>query len=178
GVGSAIGFLMAPLAYDIVISRPLRLDAFDEAVVRGVLNDLADRIRAARRDLGESAEAGGTVIRKVDMRYVGQGHEIDVPLDVQHPKAHALREAFERLYAALFGRIIPDAPIEVVSWQARLARPIWHATSQPTPTSPASRGAAPKPVGRRAVFDAGAGDFVDYAIYERSHFRPGTCVPG
>src|SRR5262249_34268849 len=93
GVGSAIGFLMAPLAYDIVISRPLRLDAFDEAVVRGVLNDLVDRIRAARRDLGESAEAGVTVIRKVDMRYVGQGHEIDVPLDVQHPKAHALREA-------------------------------------------------------------------------------------
>src|SRR5262249_40076474 len=37
GVGSAVGFLMAPLAYDIVISRPLRLDAFDAGAVRRVL---------------------------------------------------------------------------------------------------------------------------------------------
>jgi N-methylhydantoinase A len=37
---------------------------------------------------------------------------------------------------------------------------------------------APKPRGRRGVFDAGAGAFVDYTIYERGDFRPGACVPG
>src|SRR5262249_25436131 len=81
GVGSAIGFLMAPLAFDIVISRPLRLDAFDSAVVRDVLDELADRIRAAQRDLRDVAEADIMVTRQVDMRYVGQGHEVVVPLD-------------------------------------------------------------------------------------------------
>jgi N-methylhydantoinase A len=174
GVGSAVGFLMAPLAYDIVISRPLRLDAFDAATVRGVLEDLAIRIRAARRDLGDLEEADVAITRQVDMRYAGQGHEVVVPLDGEEPTAAWLRDAFEGRYAALFGRIIPGAPIEAVSWQARLSRETWH----PVATNPAQRAAAPRPRGRRGVFDAGAGAFVDYAVYERSDFRPGARVPG
>jgi N-methylhydantoinase A len=174
GVGSALGFLMAPLAYDIVISRPLRLDAFDATTVRGVLDDLLKRIHAARRDLGDLADADVAVTRQVDMRYAGQGHEVVVPLDCDQPTAARLRGAFEGRYAALFGRIIPGAPIEVVSWQARLSRETWH----PVAASPVECAAAPEPRGRRGVFDAGAGTFVDYAVYERSDFRPGSCVSG
>src|SRR5262249_23966989 len=160
GVGSAVGFLMAPLAYDIVISRPLRLDAFDATAVRRVLDDLAKRIRAARRDLGDAAETDIAVTRQVDMRYAGQGHEVAVPLDGDEPTAARLREAFEERYAALFGRIIPGAPVEVVSWQARLSRETWHPAAAP----PAEGAMAPKPRGSRGVFDAGAGAFVDYTI--------------
>ena len=174
GVGSAVGFLMAPLAYDIVISRPLRLDAFDALTVCGVLDDLAKRIRAARHDLGDLAEADVTVTWQVDMRYAGQGHEVVVPLDCDQPTAAKLRDAFERRYAALFGRVIPGAPIEVVSWQARLSRETWN----PVAPNSVECAAAPKPRGQRDVFDAGAGSFIDYAIYERSDFRPGSCVSG
>src|SRR5215470_6104865 len=174
GVGSAIGFLMAPLAYEIVISRPLRLDTFDQSVVREVLDDLAARIRAARRDLGDLAEADVTVTRQVDMRYAGQGHEVVVPLDCDEPNAAKLRDAFEQRYAGLFGRVIPDAPIEVVSWQARLSRETWN----PVAPNPVECAAAPRPRGQRDVFDAGAGSFIDYAIYERSDFHPGSCVSG
>jgi N-methylhydantoinase A len=174
GVGSAVGFLMAPLAYDIAISRPLRLDAFDAAVVRGVLDDLADRIHAARRELGDLAHAGITVTRRMDMRYVGQGHEVVVPLDHDEPSAAQLRQAFEARYAALFGRIIPGASVEVISWQARLSRETW----RPTPAPPVQRTAAPTPLGHREVFDTGAGAFIDYAVYERSDFHPGARVFG
>jgi N-methylhydantoinase A len=174
GVGSAVGFLMAPLAFDIVISRPLRLDAFDAAVVRGIQDDLAGRIRDAQRELGDLAEAEITVTRRMDMRYVGQGHEVVVPLGHEAPSAGQLQQAFEACYAALFGRIIPGAPIEVISWQARLSRQTW----QPTAVPPAQRTAAPNPIGRRQVFDAGAGAFIDYAVYERGDFHPGARVPG
>lgn len=174
GVGSAVGFLMAPLAYDIVISRPLRLDAFDVLVLRGVLDDLAKRICVARRDLGDLAGADVAITRQVDMRYAGQGHEVVVPLDCDRPTAARLRDAFERRYAALFGRIIPGAPIEVVSWQARLSRETWH----PVAAGQADWAPAPEPRGRRGVFDGGTGAFVDYTIYERSDFRPGSSVPG
>jgi N-methylhydantoinase A len=174
GVGSAVGFLMAPLALDIVISRPLRLDAFDAAVVRGIQDDLAGRIRDARRELGDLAEAETTVTRRMDMRYVGQGHEVVVPLGHEAPSAGQLQQAFEARYAALFGRIIPGAPIEVISWQARLSRQTW----QPTAVPPAQRTAAPNPIGRRQVFDAAAGAFIDYAVYERGDFHPGARVPG
>jgi N-methylhydantoinase A len=174
GVGSAIGFLMAPLAYEIVISRPLRLDSFDQAVVRTALYDLAARIRSALHDLGNLDGAEVAITRQVDMRYVGQGHEIAVPIPEQLPTAAKLRSGFEARYAELFGRIIPDAPLEVVSWQARLSRETW----RPPPAALAKTAAAPRPVARRAVFDAGAGGLVDYAVYERSHFVPGARVPG
>jgi len=174
GVGSAIGFLMAPLAYEIVISRPLRLDTFDQSVVREVLDDLAARIHSALHDLGDLEEADVAITRQVDMRYVGQGHEVAVPLQERSPTAAKLRSSFETRYAEMFGRVIPDAPLEVVSWQARLSRDTWRPARAPF----AKPAAAPRPVARRAVFDAGAGDFVDYAVYERGDFMPGARVPG
>jgi N-methylhydantoinase A len=174
GVGSALGFLMAPLAYDIVVSRLLRLDAFDEAVARGAVDELARRIRSALHDLGNSGNADVVITRQVDMRYVGQGHEVTVPLNAELPGATELRACFEARYAALFGRIIPGATVEVVSWQARLAKETWW----PTPAATAVPNAGPIPVGRRDVFDAHAGSFIDYAVYERSDFTPGARVLG
>ena len=171
GVGSALGFLMAPIAYDIVVSRPLRLDAFDQVLVQDALDEVARRIRSALDDLGEE---GIAITRQVDMRYAGQGHEVTVRLAAHQPTAAELRARFEARYAELFGRIIPGAPIEVVSWQARLARATW----RPTPAEAVAPAAAPMPVGLRGVFDARAGGFIDYAVYERCDFAPGARVPG
>ena len=58
------------------------------------------------------------------MRYVGQGHEITVPLpvrDLTADDATALRETFEREYAVLFQRPIPGAAIEVLSWSVLIS---------------------------------------------------------
>src|SRR5262249_30553592 len=82
------------------------------------------------------------------------------------------RGAFEDRYAALFRRIIPRAPVEVVSWQARLAYESW----RPSPVLPVAPAETPEARGRRGVFDASFGSFVDYTIYERADFRPGACV--
>jgi N-methylhydantoinase A len=58
----------------------------------------------------------------VDMRYVGQGHEITVPLpDRQLPtKAFLdlLLANFTRLYRGLFGRTV-SAAVEVITWRLR-----------------------------------------------------------
>jgi N-methylhydantoinase A len=171
GVGSALGFLMAPIAHDVVVSRPLRLDAFDEKRVRDALDEIARRIRSVLADLGED---GVVVTRWVDMRYVGQGHEVTVPLAADEPSAAGLRAGFEARYAELFGRTIPDAPIEIVSWQARLAKAVW----RPTPIEVVTPAPPPRPLGSRGVFDAQAGRFIDYAVYQRCDFAPGACVPG
>jgi N-methylhydantoinase A len=57
------------------------------------------------------------------MRYLGQGHEILVTLPMHSLKARdagTLRQAFERRYGQLFGRIIPDADIEILTWSLAL----------------------------------------------------------
>lgn len=172
GVGSAVGFLMAPLAYDIVVSRPAHLDALGDEAARAATRELDRRVAEAIRDLGV---ADPDVSRYVDMRYVGQGHELTVmmPGGGGDLKA-ALRAAFETRYRVLFGRIIPGAPIEIVSWQAKLSKILW----SPPPVPAEAAAAAPSRVGTRSVFEAMAGDFIDYAIYERRDFAPGARIDG
>src|SRR5436305_7644751 len=78
GVGSAVGFLAAPIAYELVRSRHARLDDFDTAAVSDLLHEMAMEARA----LVEPGAAGMPVRerRAAFMRYVGQGHEITVEL--------------------------------------------------------------------------------------------------
>jgi len=97
GVGSAVGFLAAPVSYELVKSRHMRLDRFDAAGASGLLAEMSDAARA----LVEPGARGAPVTerRLAYMRYVGQGHEITVPLpvrDLTADDAAALREKFER----------------------------------------------------------------------------------
>src|SRR6202030_3278922 len=105
----------------------------------------------------------------LDMRYVGQGHEVtvDMPERVDNTRA-ALRQKFETGYRLLFGRIIPDAPIEIVSWQATLSKAI----CRPLPSSDVMATAAPPSRDWRLVFESKVGRFIEYAIYERGDFIP------
>src|ERR1700754_901013 len=117
GVGSAVGFLAAPIAYELVRSRHVRLDDFDTKAVSDLLQEMVTEARA----LVEPGAAGAPVRerRAAFMRYVGQGHEITVELP-NRPLTSAdlagLRQKFEADYSAMFERPIPGAAIEVLSW--------------------------------------------------------------
>jgi len=173
GVGSAVGFLRAPLAYDVVISRPMRLDAYDPSVVADVLQAMQVRatdvlnVLAGVRDL--------TITHAADMRYVGQGHELTVPFHGGIPSAAGLRETFEQRYAALFGRLIRGASVEVLSWQMRVSGETWRPHEQ-RPRTPAVLASAS--YHRREVFDPLAGHFEPYSVYERHALSPGSEING
>ena len=130
GVGSAVGFLLAPISYEVVRSRYMRLSAFDARVVRAVMHEMRDEATAvvARGAPG----AGTTEVVRAYMRYVGQGHEIgvEVPREVAvgtgsaagsgsvagDGSVDALRQAFDHAYRAVYGRVIPGLDVEVLSW--------------------------------------------------------------
>jgi N-methylhydantoinase A len=123
GVGSAIGFLLAPVAYEVVRSRHVLLSAFPRDDVESVYADMRTEAEAVVRP---AAEPGAVLdaSRRAYMRYVGQGHEIAVPVPegaIGAATAAALRDAFERTYAALYGRLIPGLDVEVLSWTLTLA---------------------------------------------------------
>ncbi|HSP26424.1 MAG TPA: hydantoinase/oxoprolinase family protein, partial [Saliniramus sp.] len=114
GVGSAIGFLQAPIAYEVVRSRYMRLSAFSPALANEALDAMRAEADAVVR-LGAPAE-GLIETRQAFMRYAGQGHEISVDVPVRAivaDDAGALKEAFEAAYTALYGRIIPHLDIEI-----------------------------------------------------------------
>ena len=78
GVGSAIGFLRAPVGYEVVRSLYQRLSTFDTGAVNTLLASMHDEAST----VVERGRLDAPVIetRIAFMRYVGQGHEIPVPL--------------------------------------------------------------------------------------------------
>jgi N-methylhydantoinase A len=175
GVGSAVGFLAAPIAYELVRSRHVRLDQFDTVAV----SDLLDEIASEARALVESGAAGAPVRerRNAFMRYVGQGHEITVELPnrrLTEADPAGLHEAFEKSYAALFERPIPGAAIEVLSWSVL-------ATTEPrnpARVAEVTRKPAGETAGNRKFFDGRVGHVVEIPLYHRDQMLPGATIAG
>jgi N-methylhydantoinase A len=175
GVGSAVGFLRAPAAYEVVRSRYLRLSDFAPAPINEVFAQLEEEARA----VVEAAAPGAPLLqhRAAHMRYVGQGHEVVALLPERRLAAAdgaTLKEAFEQAYLALYGRLIPGLDVEVLSWALKLsseARPV--AAIEEVPDRPAAG-----PATMRRVFDAATADTLEIPLYWRSDLAPGTLLKG
>ncbi len=115
GVGSAVGFLAAPVSYEVVRSRYLRLSAFESQVMEDVLAEMRTEAEAV---VGPVAEGELVESRRAYMRYVGQGYEIAVDVDAR--TAAGLRDAFDAAYEQLYGRLIPGLDVEILSWTLTL----------------------------------------------------------
>src|SRR5215472_16801616 len=175
GVGSAIGFLAAPAAYEIVRSHYMRLDAFD-AEDANALIDVMQREAVAHASAA-AGERPVLVRRSCFMRYAGQGHEIAVALLDRSPvpsDAAVLRQEFEREYQRLFARFIPNALIEIMSWVVLATT----ATAPPPRLEAAAARLTPPAVGERSVFDAALGRRTCVPVFERSHLEPGSKIKG
>jgi N-methylhydantoinase A len=174
GVGSAIGFLLAPVSYELVRTchQPLT-DTFDHGAVNAVL----DELRAEARMVVESAVGDSPVVETLhaSMRYLGQGHEIDVrvPVDRFGPgSAEPLLEAFDKTYRSLYTRVIPDMTAEVLTWRLRVSTVVEDPDPVGDPqTIPYSA------VPSRRVLDATAG-WVDMAVVARADLQPGHRFDG
>jgi N-methylhydantoinase A len=111
------------------------------------------------------------------MRYVGQGHEITVPLPLRALSADdavALREDFEREYSVLFRRPIPGAAIEALSWSVLISTQ----AQRPIALPAAAEKRAPAPDGSRSFFDGRAGDHIKVPTYRRDRLEAGVRVAG
>ena len=174
GVGSAIGFLRAPISYEIVRSRLARLAAFQAAEINRLFADMRAQAEAIVRSGAGAATL--TETRHAFMRYRGQGHEVSVPLPVRSygsDDGETLAKAFEGAYSTLYSRVIPGVDIEVVSWVLSLGAPVETVVQPAQPVAPYF----PDPVGRRALLDA-AGETIEASLHRRVDLRPGARIFG
>src|SRR6185437_10708996 len=171
GVGSAHGFLDAPIAYEVVRTSLMQLGALDPVAVEGLFKEMHAEAEAVVR-LGYPA---GTLTehRVAFMRYRGQGHEIAVEINGALDPG-ALRTAFEATYAQLFGRIIPKLEIEAVTWTLALSQPYALPEADPPPAiaEPAT------PTGKRRMMESGSGETVDAPVFHRPDLEPGHTIRG
>ena len=111
------------------------------------------------------------------MRYVGQGHEIVVPLPVRDlvvADEDVLQNAFDKEYRKFFARVIPDANIEILSWivsiSTKVERPLKFASISSSETA--------MPHSYRSMYEATHDDMVDVPVFLRSDLAQGAIIRG
>ena len=175
GVGSAIGFLRAPIAYEIVRSYRNTLGQTDIGALNALLDSMAkDAISVVRQGAGDSPVS---FERIVELRYLGQGHELSVTLPdraLTVADIAGLRAQFEAQYDRVYGLTMPEVEVECVSWSIT-------ATTTAVGSAPVKPNAVLRQVSSphsRQVHDAGLGERVAYALYQRKDLAPGDQFNG
>jgi N-methylhydantoinase A len=163
------------VAYEIVRSRYQQLDSLDLPALNAMLAD----ITAEARVLVERGAPGQPlqVERRAYMRYVGQRHEIDVPLPsepLQPGDADKLRAAYHAAYHEQFGRTIPKLEIEVLSWSVVVST----LPQQIKPAPEVEPVSDTAPAETRLLFDFERDEPVEASLYHRAALPPGAALIG
>ena len=176
GVGSAVGFLRAPVAYEVVRSLYAALDEnFDARAVNALLERMQDEADAIVIAGAPGAKLVRT--RMADMRYRGQGHEIPVslPVGLLTPESRAaLIEAFEAAYSRTYSRTIPGLTIEAMNWTLRVAAE----TDPPAPCPPMPDALDAEPAAMRPLCDPATAGMAVAPVLRRDDLAPGTGIAG
>jgi N-methylhydantoinase A len=175
GVGSAVGFLFAPVSFEIVRSRYATLDALDTDGLNAFFEDMIDEARSVVR---AGAPLGPLLQRRqAFMRYHGQGHEIEIPLpdrDLTKEDIPDLRQAFEDEYSRQFSRAVPGMTIEILNWAVDVSskpRALAHSPKVSTSRRPPS-------AGHRSILCDVTGDWRLAEIHIRDTLMPGDQLTG
>jgi N-methylhydantoinase A len=178
GVMSAIGFLAAPVAFDFTRSFPGRLDTLDWERVNALLAEM----EAEAAELLASAGVGEDEIthrRAAEMRYVGQGHEVRVPLPdglLGPESVPAMRAAFETEYRRLYGRLGPPVAVEAITWRTVSAGP--RPDLRLANAAPATGDVATAAKGARQAYLPEEGGMAEVTVFDRYRLGPGSAFLG
>ena len=176
GVLSALGFLVAAPGTDSVRSYVSRLENLDWDRLNRLFREMEEEAMAQIVEAGADP-ATVTMRRRADMRYSGQGFEIDVPVpdgEMDGSAANVMRQSFLDKYQELFGRQIGDLPIEALTWRIY--------ASGPTPNVELNFAGQqideePSDKGERQVYFPETG-YATCKIYNRYALKPGDSFRG
>jgi N-methylhydantoinase A len=178
GVGSAIGFLRAPVGYEVVRSLYQRFSSFDVPAVNTLLADMEAEAMAVVSQ--GSFGAAVTQNRIAYMRYVGQGHEIPVPLParaLREDDVLEIRAAYDAEYTRFYDRPVPGSDVEIMSYAVVVAT-----VPKDEPGVPIEDDArfAPQAISARTqlVRDTTTGEVSPWSIYDRAGLAPGVRIAG
>ncbi len=175
GVGSAVGFLHAPISFETVRSKHTMLDNLDpddlNRFFEAMLSQATDVVRAG------APEAELRSSRTAFMRYRGQGHEIEIRLpdrDLVQTDISDLKATFEAEYRRQYARSVPGMPIEILNWAAGVST-----VPRNTPGVPEPREAKPVATTRQKSIRCDVtGTDVTADVFKREDLVPGDRLAG
>jgi N-methylhydantoinase A len=178
GVMSALGLLVSPLAFEVARSRYVHVDDLDAAAFAETFASLEGEALGYLHRAGV-ADVDIRIVRRLDMRYQGQGHQIEVTLPASDAGAAdifgGLGELFGRTYEQTYTLRL-DEPIEIVNWKVEAVGPTPELADGYSVAGSTPRAQALK--GTRKAYDSGVGGLVDWRVYDRYALAPGTVIDG
>jgi N-methylhydantoinase A len=177
GVGSAMGFFTAPVAFDLSRSQRTMLEEADFNQIESLFQDLEREGAAILQQADQRRRV--SCARTLMMRFVGQGAETDLAIErkpFQKWSKTLIRQRFDAAYQKLYGRTYPENPIEFVTFKVRASLP-----QRPFRLPPLARrkGTMAECIkGRRPAFSVLKKKFVPFTVYDRLKLYPGARLPG
>ncbi len=171
GVGSALGFFTAPRAFDLLRSHKVSLTVADFEEIERIFREL----EAQAAQILKKEATGKDILfeRSLDMRFVGQGSETNVPVaerDFTKIKKEEVRRRFDEVYEKLYGRTYPDSEVEFINFKVRASLPVRLIQFPKLEVKERSLGQAIK--GQRQAYSALAREFIPYTVYNRYKLFP------
>ncbi|MEQ8654853.1 MAG: hydantoinase/oxoprolinase family protein [Kiloniellales bacterium] len=172
GVGSCLGFLAAPARADRSWSRIEMLQDLDHAFLKARLDQACQEIE---RELADSGMAADSLQAAAELRYRGQGANVEVAIDPRRPpNASDLEAAFLEAYAEVFGVTVPGGLPEAVTWR------VWGLAGLGLRRYRLAETAQTKERTARArsIYLPDQGDFASVPEYDRGCLLPGCVLRG
>ena len=179
GVSSALGLIMADPRRDFVRSRLVGLDRLGPDELGALFASLREQAVGEFKSDGFDEEAI-TCAFSIDLRYQGQGYELNVSagdaVNLDDAAVADIRERFDQAHEQLFGHSAKSEPVEAVNYRVR-------ATVRAPKFAMKRHGAADGPasgaqIGEREVYFDRASGLTSTPVYDRALLAPGHEVAG
>lgn len=177
GVGSALGFFTAPVAFDMSRSHRVALDDADFKELEKFFNLLEQE----SANILEDAAKGRKVVyeRTLLMRFVGQGAETDLVIETKPFDTYSkneIRDLFDNEYKRLYGRTYPETPVEFVTFKVRASLPKKPFSIPKLANKTRDIKTCMK--GERKAFSIIQKEYIPFTVYDRSKLFANAKIPG
>jgi N-methylhydantoinase A len=177
GVGSALGFFTAPVAFDLSRSHRVSLEDADfeqiERLFRELEQEGAAVLQAAKKNQKINFE------RNLMMRFVGQGAETDLAIEnrpFDQWKKEQVRKLFDDVYQKLYGRTYAETAIEFVNFKVRASLP--QRPFQIPPLKNKEKTIDDCKKGKRQAFSLVKREYIPFRVYDRFRLFSGAMISG
>jgi N-methylhydantoinase A len=167
GVGSALGFFTAPVAFDLSRSHRVALDDADFKELEQLFNALEQESAGILEDTAKGREI--IYERTLLMRFVGQGAETDLAIETKAFDKFSkedIRRLFDEEYKRLYGRTYHETPVELVTFKVRASLPKRPFSIPELKNNNADIQTCIK--GERPAFSYIKKDYIPFTVYDRS----------
>lgn len=175
----ALGMLESDIRLDSLKTYHAVIPGLDLAEFNAVIEQAEKKALAELLQEGVESERA-SLVRHLDMRYIGQHHEVNVdipsgcPIEAKH--LPIIAETFHKAHEKLYTYSTPENPMEIMNLRITAVGAVQKTGLFEHPIEGKDASKAIKH--RRRLYFQDSGGYVEVPVYDRDHLAPGNEIPG